>query len=170
MSKPILTQERLKSLFDYNPETGVFTWKTKTSNRVRVGDVVGCDDGAGYLQTTIAGIKYRLHRLAIFYMTGIWPPEYVDHINRIRHDNRISNLRPATRAENSHNKCKSSASSSGYIGVSWRPDLCKWEARIAFSGRQKVLGYFATPKLASGAYQAAKRIYHPTAPVARLGA
>lgn len=164
MSKPILTQSRLRELFDYNPETGVFTRKVSMGARGRKGSRVGYDDGKGYLQTMIDGQKHRLHRLAILHMTGIWPEEDVDHINRIRYDNRAVNLRTVSRTENSHNKCKSKSNTSGYLGVSWVPGICKWEARIACGGKPSILGYFTTPELASAAYLAAKRVYHPTAP------
>lgn len=170
MSKPILTYERLRELFEYNPETGVFTRRVAMGARGPKGSRVGYDDGRGYLQTMVDGEKHRLHRLAILHMTGVWPVEDVDHINRVRHDNRASNLRAVSRTENSHNKCKSRSNTSGYLGVSWVPSICKWEARIAWDGKPKVLGYYRTPELASDAYQSAKRIHHPTAPVAQQGA
>jgi hypothetical protein len=170
MSRPILTQGRLKELFDYDPETGVFTRKISMGSRGRKGSRVGHDDGTGYLQTTIDGERHRMHRLAMFHMTGVWPAEDVDHINRVRNDNRACNLRAVTRAENSHNKCKSRNNTSGYLGVSWVPSICKWEARIVWNGKPKVLGYYKTPELASDAYRSAKLIYHPTAPVAQQGA
>ena len=167
MSKPILTYERLRELLDYNPETGVFTRRVQLSPRYPIGSVVGSDDGSGYLQTTVASKKYRLHRLAYFYMLGVWPPHDVDHKNRKRANNKWSNLRPATRTENCHNISLGAHNTSGYIGVSWAANVFKWEARITVANKGKVLGYFPTPELASAAYQKAKHIFHPTAPVAQ---
>ena len=170
MSQPILTQERLRSLFDYDPQTGVLTRKSEPSSRSPIGAPIGGNDGAGYLQTIVDGRRYRLHRLIYLYMLGTLPEHYVDHLNRNRSDNRWQNIRHATRTENAHNIGISGHNTSGFTGVSWAANCCKWEARITLANKGKVLGYFDTREAASEAYKAAKLIYHPTAPVAQQGA
>lgn len=170
MSKSILTQSRLRELLDYNPETGVFTRKLCTANRHKPGEVVGHSAARGYLQAMAGGKKHMLHRLAWFWVHGEWPEFDVDHKNRIRTDNRIDNLRPATRSENSHNAGISSANWSGFTGVAWDKSRCLWLASIKANGKQHHLGRFPTRVEASEAYQAAKLIYHPTALAAQQGA
>ena len=165
MSRPILTQEYLRSLFDYDAETGVFTRLKATGSRAKTGAVVGTNDGTGYLQTSIQGKKYRLHRLAYLYVTGFFPADDIDHKDRNRSNNAWANLRSVTRAENTHNKGMSRSNTSGFLGVSWVPGISKWESRIGVAGKSRILGYHATPEAASAAYLAAKAVYHPTAPL-----
>ena len=103
MIKNDLTQNQLKSRLHYDPITGVFTWRAvavfsrhqKTWNTKNAGHAAGTITFSGYWQITFNGVKYTLHRLAFLYMEGVFPPEMVDHVNRIRHDNRWSNLRHA---------------------------------------------------------------------------
>lgn len=160
MSQPILSQAYLRSLFDYDAETGVFTRRVN-SGKARAGTRAGTDDGMGYLQITLAKKKYRLHRLAFMYVNGRWPEHHVDHINRNRADNRWCNLREATQGQNNQNMGMSASNTSGFVGVSWVPNICKWEARISINYKPKMLGYFSTPQEASAAYLAAKAVYHP---------
>lgn len=165
MSKQILTQEYLRSLFDYDPETGLVTRKTCTANRQTVGEVVGSKYKRGYLVATINYTKYPLHRLIWLWVHGEWPAADVDHINRDRADNRLLNLRSVTRSENSHNAGMSRANRSGFTGVSWDKSKTRWLASIRANGKQHYLGRFDTPQAASAAYLAAKAVYHPTAPL-----
>ena len=167
MSKPILTQARLRELFDYDPETGVFIRKLCTANRHKLGEVVGYPGARGYRQVRAGGKTQMLHRLAWLWVHGVWPEFDVDHKNRNRADNRIDNLRPATRSENNHNAGISSANWSGFTGVAWDKSRCLWLASIRAKGKQYHLGRFPTRIEASAAYQAAKLTYHPTAPVRR---
>jgi hypothetical protein len=164
MTRPLITHARLKELFSYNQKTGLFTRRLSMGSRWPAGQVVGTNDGRGYLQVTINRVKYRLHRLAWFYVKGVWPEFDTDHRNRVRSDNRFKNLRDATRAENNHNSGMSRHNTSGYKGVSWSKTMKKWEARITKNNKGKMLGYFDTPELAHAAYTVAKRTIHPTAP------
>ena len=164
-SKMSLTQQRVRELFDYDPETGVMTRRITPSARAKKGEIAGYDDGKGYLQVSIAGKKYRLHRLVWFWVHGVWPKNDVDHRDRNRSNNRIKNLMAATRAENCHNAGLAAHNTSGFKGVSWSKNMNKWEARITLNDCGKVLGYFDTPEQASAAYLAAKPAYHPTAPI-----
>ena len=165
MSQPILTQEYLRSLFDYNAETGVFTRLTCTANRHKLGETVGYSGARGYLQAMAAGKKYMVHQLVWMWVYGYLPPNDIDHINRNRSDNRLANLREVTRSENNHNMRISRANWSGYTGVAWDKSRCLWLASIKADGKQHHLGRFKTPQAASAAYLAAKAVYHPTAPL-----
>jgi hypothetical protein len=99
-----LTAEKVRSLFDYEPETGIFTWKVDRSTKVKAGDVVGyININDGYRYTKINGTSYLVHRLIWLWQTGSWPREEMDHVNRIRNDNRLANLREATPSENAFN-------------------------------------------------------------------
>lgn len=101
MTKRRLSQAKLKYLLNYDPDTGLFRWNEKTGARK---NPAGSNIGDGYMGMSIGGVSYRLGRLAFLYMTGRWPMPEVDHINRIRHDNRFCNLRECTRAENLKNR------------------------------------------------------------------
>jgi hypothetical protein len=157
-----LTQARLKELLDYNPETGVFTWKAPRGSRARVGGVAGKVSTNGRWQLFVDGQLYQLHRAAWLYMTGQHPQGQVDHINGVRDDNRFSNLRDVTPSENCQNKRSARAdSSSGFIGVSPRPDGT-WRARIVIDGKRISLGSFTTAPEAHSAYLKSKRQHHST--------
>jgi len=138
-----VNQDELKRILDYSPETGEFRWKVNFS-RVRIGDIAGYVDkhGHGYRMVSINSQMYLEHRLAFLWMTGKWPDEEVDHINRIRDDNRWSNLRPASRLVNSLNMGVRKDNTSGVTGVSWRKDKKRWEARIYMNGVVHRLGRF----------------------------
>ena len=160
-----LTQETLRALFSYDPATGVVTRLVCTANRHRVGERVGTRGARGYLQATIGSRKYMLHQLIWVWVHGSWAPADIDHINRVRDDNRLKNLRPATRSENNHNASLSQANTSGYTGVCWDVRRRQWLASIRFAGKTHNLGRYPTPELASAAYLSAKRIHHPTSPI-----
>ena len=85
--------------------------------------------------------KYLAHRLAWFYMTGEWPKE-IDHINGSKVDNRFSNLRVASRAQNEANKRVRRDSFTGIKGVSWDDARQKWYAYLTIDGVAKGLGRF----------------------------
>lgn len=155
-----LTVDRLKSLLDYNPETGDFTWKIKTSNRTPVGSRAGAKGTLGYIHISVDMKKYLAHRLAYFYMIGEWPAEVIDHINGNKSDNRWANLRPATVAQNTWNSSVPQNNSSGHKGVSFSKSKRRWTARISKNYRLRILGYFDTKEEAIEAYQkAAKRLH-----------
>jgi len=164
MSENILTQERLKELLSYDPETGVFVWVKKPSTKVKIGSVAGFNS-YGYRRIQIGGAAFCLHRLAWLFMTGAFPPNDIDHINMDKADNRFVNLRAVTRSENMHNIEKQKNNTSGFKGVSYFKRSKKWRADIRINNVQKHLGSFPTPEDASVAYLAAQRIYHPTCPI-----
>ena len=105
MERSELTQEHLKSILDYDPSTGVFTWKMTNPSRSCIkGKRAGYEGKDGYRNIKIKSVKYREHILACLYMTGQFPKESVDHIDQVRSNNAWSNLREVTHAENCLNK------------------------------------------------------------------
>lgn len=162
MSRDSLTQAKLKRLLSYDSGTGVFTWKVKTSSNVRVGDVAGTNQLHGYRAIHVQGILYLSHRLAWLYVHGHWPSDEIDHINGIRDDNRIINLREATRQENCQNISRPCNNTSGTMGVSFENRRNKWRAYIVAShGSRKAihLGLFVDKDDAIEARHAAEKKY-----------
>ena len=149
-----LTQKLLKTLLHYDPETGVFRWNL-TRRGVCRGQVAGSVHSTGYRCISLQRRSYRAGRLAFFYMKGRWPDPQIDHINRIRDDDRWSNLREVTQAENNSNKA--GANPAGYIGVEIRRGM--YRARIQRNGFKIDLGTYETPEEASQAYSEASTIF-----------
>lgn len=145
----MLTQERLKKLFDYNPETGWFTNKCDRGPAQK-GARAGSDTGHGYRRITIGCERYYEHHLAWFYIYGIWPDE-LDHKDRVRSNNAIDNLREATRTQNCFNS-KRETGGSGLRGAYWDSRVSKWYSKIQVGGLVKWLGYFSGPEEANKAY------------------
>lgn len=150
----LITAEQVRKLFHYDPDTGVFT-RLVARGCVSARAVVGNLHTHGYLKTNINGRTYRLHRLAWLYVYGEWPDGEIDHINRRRDDNRLANLRVATRAQNMRNTPRYSTNRSGFKGVA--PYGEKWRAQITVNGKQYNLGYFPDPQSAAKAYAHAAR-------------
>lgn len=154
-----ITLARAKEAFNYNPATGVFTWKI-SRGRVKIGDVAGTNGSHGYRIIGIDGAYYFAHRLAWFFTHGYWPVE-VDHKNGEPADNRISNLRDSTRQLNLHNQRRpQKRNKCGLLGVSYSKRRKKWRAQIAIDGRGRDIGYYDTPEEAHAAYVAEKRKIH----------
>jgi len=156
---PTLTAEQLRSILDYDPETGIFTWKASTSNRVKVGDVAGCSNGDGYLRIRLHNRLFLAHRLAWLYVYGSWPEDQLDHVNRVRTDNRISNLREVTNKQNQQNASKRSNNTSGHPGVYWCKRDSKWVAQIKHNYKRIHIGYFDDLEAAIAARKAAEKLY-----------
>ncbi len=163
----MLTQSRLKELLHYDPETGGFTWLLRTSNRIRVGGIAGCARRDGYRIIRIDGKNHMAHRLAWLYVHGDQPPAETDHINGLRADNRIANLREATKFENQQNRAIHRRNTSGFPGVSWNKEVGKWQAHIRLESRSKYLGLFEMPEDAHSAYLKAKAELHTFCPTVR---
>jgi hypothetical protein len=167
MNQTELTFERLRELLNYDPATGEFTWKVAIGKKVRAGNVAGNINHKGYRIIVIEGRPHRAHRLAWLWMNGVWPKKNVDHINRVRDDNRITNLREATDSENQHNRLKQRDNTSGHKGVSWHARDKRWLARIGVSGKVVRLGRFQSVEEAAAAYVNAAIRLHPYGPEAR---
>ena len=154
-----LTQARLKELLHYDPETGAFTWATG-GKRKRKGAVAGNIHWTGYRRICLEYKSYLGQRLAWLYMTGEWPPEEVDHINRDVADNRFDNLRLACKSENAGNTRRRVNNRSGVKGVSWHSAINRWRARVQKNGKCVYYEAFDTLEEAAAAYErAAKRIF-----------
>lgn len=96
----------------------------------------------GYIYIRIEGKSYRAHRLAWLYMTGDWPSDQIDHINRTRGDNRWGNLREATQAQNKINANAPANNTSGHTGVAWNAKRGRWHSYISVGGKKITLGRF----------------------------
>lgn len=132
------TWEFLDSLFHYDPATGLVTRKVARS-REPAGTVVGTVDGSGYLHVSVCKRFIRLHRLGMF-LTYCFVHDSLDHINRIRTDNRLSNLRACTQHGNSGNSGMHGHNTSGYRGVSKNARSGLWHVQIKRHGKQTLCG------------------------------
>lgn len=158
MSK-LITLEMLKGLLCYEPETGDFRRLTSPSHNAKAGSAAGCLRSDSYLQISVGGEMYLAHRLAWLYAHGEWPPAQIDHINGIRDDNRLCNLRLATPSENQQNQRVAYANNTtGLLGVSARRK--KFMASIQVFGNRIRLGVFPTKEIAHSVYLKAKRYLH----------
>lgn len=133
-----LTQERLQHLLDYDPLTGIWLWRNPLfRSKMNPGDVAGRITQQGRRQIRIASGFFYASRLAFLYMTGKWPKDQVDHINRIKDDDRWENLREANQSQNSYNRgwCEESGE--------WRGIRCCGN-QFAVSIGTEYLGLFKT--------------------------
>ena len=140
----------LTSILHYDEAKGIFVWKVNWSNKAKAGSIAGVanKNGYHYIGIRINGRRnqYLVHRLAWFYVYGRWPEEVLDHINGNPRDNRISNLREATRSQNSQSKRVSVKLGSGLRGVNICPRTGRWRARV-----QIQIGLFDTKEEAARA-------------------
>ena len=154
-----LTAEKLRELLHYNPETGIFIRKVSTTGRVKIGDVAGSINSRGYLLITVLGRPFHAHRLAWLYVYGEWPKLTIDHINRNKADNRITNLRDVSTKQNGQNASKRSDNTSGHTGVYLVKRTSRWQASIAHNQKHIHLGFFTTIEDAIAARKAAEKLY-----------
>lgn len=169
-------QHRLRELFEFDAKTGHLIWRSRPVedfatvlewsdfNTQFAGTVAGCINGNGYREISIDGKKPKAHRLIWAYVNGDIPAGMqIDHINGIRDDNRLENLRLVTNAENRRNQSMRSDNSSGVMGISWHRLGRKWQANIKIDGRSKHLGLFDTIEAAAAARARAEVKYgfHP---------
>ena len=154
-----LTYDRLREVLNYDAHTGLFTWRIKIGRKVVVGRQAGSPKPTGYVSIRIDRKPYYAHRLAWCHVYGSWPAEEIDHINGIRHDNSISNLRQASRKQNMENRVQATGKS-GYRGVCWLKANQKWRASIVHNKKNIYLGLFDTAEEASAAYKEAAAFFH----------
>jgi len=153
----MITQERLKQLLHYNPETGLFTRIDIESNRTdRLGKQPGSRNTKGHIQIRLDGTLYVAHRLAWLYMNGRFPVNQLDHIDGDKTNNKITNLREATNKQNQENVPLQVNNTSGYRGVSFDKRLKKFRAYVCHNRQQITLGLFDTSELATSAAQKAR--------------
>jgi len=156
----VMTQERLQDLLQYDKNTGKLFWRQSRGTK-KAGSEAGSVNGKGYVCIMIDGNGYQAHRLAWSLHYQEMPSQDIDHINGIKTDNRICNLRLVTVRQNQYNQRKPRIDNkSGYLGVAVYKD--KWMASIKINSKTKHLGYFSTPQDASEAYINAKRKHHET--------
>lgn len=148
----MLNQSELFRRFLYSPESGLFQRRTKAGKLVSAGTINSC----GYVRIVIDRKAHLAHRLAWLYIHGSFPTHDVDHINCVRHDNRIANLRDVSRVVNANNRKTANRNNrSGHIGVSAYRN--KWIAQFRGGTQRGYLGVFDTAEEAATAYAAAKR-------------
>ncbi len=155
----MITQERLKEIICYDAETGVFTNRINRGN-AKAGTIAGCISAKGYWCISIKDRMHRGHRLAWLYVYGEMPRGAIDHINGVRTDNRILNLRLATNAQNMQNLRASNRSKTGVKGVFRCSATGRYRAQIVVDGKLKFLGRFDTVEEGAAAYaEAARRFF-----------
>lgn len=155
----MITADQLKQLLSYDPATGIFTWRVRRNQNAIVGSVAGAVNTGGYIQIRVLGRKYAASHLAFLYMTGGWPIDQIDHINREPADNRWANLREASHAENCMNRRTRSDNTSGIKGVK-QTRFGTYEASIGYHGEKIYLGTFPTLVQALSVRRTAERDLH----------
>lgn len=156
---PIITHPDLLARLRYDPETGLF-WHRARRRGVTIDAPRGTVTKRGYRSINIGGRLYRAHRLAWFYVHGVWPTAELDHRNLDRDDNRIANLREATSAQNNANCPLRRTNTSGLKGANFDRRAKRWRAAIDINGRRIYLGHFPTKEQAHQAYaEAASRLH-----------
>lgn len=151
----MITQEQLKEILHYDPETGVFSWAINRGFKMKVGDKAGTINKKGYVMIYYKKKCYISHRLAWLYMTGDYP-FVIDHINGVRSDNRYVNLRSSSVLENNRNRGIGS-NSSGCLGVSFVKN--RWYAYIGVGYKTKHLGSYINIEDAIAARKEAEKMY-----------
>jgi len=158
-----LTAARIRYLVDYDPLTGVFTRKTLAGGRTP-GSIAGYQDRSGYWVMTVDGRPYFCHRLAWLHVYGEWPKSFIDHINSIKSDNRLENLRSATKSENGQNLIRPNrVNKLGILGVSKHGN--GFRAQLTLNGKKVFKKTFKTAELAQTAYLEAKEKFHPASTI-----
>ena len=154
----MLTAERAREYFIYNPDTGQLTWR-HSKGRAHAGDIAGTTCADGYTRLLIDGSRYLKHRVIWLIMTGSFPVGEIDHMNRNKGDDRWVNLRDVSKSDNMRNVGLKSNNSSGVTGVSWHERAGKWQVHVALgdSGRSKYIGLAATIEEAKAMREDAER-------------
>lgn len=181
MPKELPSPEMLRKLLRYEPETGKLFWRERSVELFEDGKYSAervcatwnsCHAGKealitlnayGYKQGRVFNQMLYAHRVIWAMVHGEWPKHDIDHKDGVRDDNRISEIRAATRKENMQNLKRSSANTSGVTGVGWKKSCSKWRARITINEKQIHLGLFARKEDAIAARKAAETRYgfHP---------
>ncbi len=158
--RQILTAEQARQVLHYCPDTGAFRWKVAPNGRITVGQIAGAKSRK-YIDIKIGRKSYKAHRVAWLMHYGAWPEaEMIDHINGNPIDNRICNLRQASRSLNMQNRRGPAKScKTGLLGVTETP-YGRYRADLRLSGKHFYLGAYTTPELAHAAYVEAKRRLH----------
>jgi hypothetical protein len=154
----MITKERLKEMFDYRD--GELIRKKTTSRLGKAGQVAGTKcESTGYVHVGISGKHYLVHRLIFLYHHGNLP-EFIDHINGNSMDNRIENLRQASKHENCRNRTLHKNNRSGCKNVAWMKANKTWSVSLYVGGKKKHVGYFKDLEFADLVATEARNLYH----------
>ena len=144
---------QIKDKLSYDPITGIFVWASSIPNK-HAGKEAGQLTKDGYVRLNINGKKMLAHRLAWWFVHGEMPDKIIDHIDRDKTNNAISNLRAVSANENAQNRGNA-------VGFTWHPKTKAFAARIIVNGKVIGLGYHKTELDARAAYLRAIKTYHP---------
>lgn len=159
-SRMQVSAEEVRAALDYEPDTGLFRWRVRTSKSVRVGDVAGSPTSNGYTRLRLNGVEYLAHRIAWLCVNGEHPTKLIDHIDGNKQNNAIANLRLVSMSENVQNQKRAmSHNKTGFLGVSHHGKNV-FRAAINIGGKGVYIGSFKTPEAAHAAYLTAKREFH----------
>ena len=153
----MITKDYLHTIFDY--KDGNLYWKERRGGKIVEGSKAGGYNPSGYFNVEINYVKYRLHRIIFMWHHGYLPKE-VDHINGNKLDNRIENLRAATKSQNLRNTGIRKTNSSGYKNVTWRKDNKTWAVALRYNGKPLHIGFFKDLELAGLVAEEARNKYH----------
>ena len=149
----MLTQERVRELFDYNPTEGVLVWRVRRRGSFARPGVIAGSIGR-YIRVAVDCRQYPAHSVIWLWHHGVYPDE-IDHINQNKHDNRLENLRVCSRSQNTGNVGLRSTNVTGYKGIWFAKHAGRWRAAIKIDGCSIHIGYFDTPESAALAYNRA---------------
>lgn len=156
----MLTQDFIKSILKYDPQTGVFSWRTDRGS-AKKGDVAGTKHHPhGYVYIRVNKKNYKAARLVWLYMEGYFPEYCVDHIDRNRSNDKWTNLRHVTQSCNLKNTSKRSSNTSGIVGVNWDKAKRKWHAQITVDYKNLWIGRFSQKIDAARARWEAEKKYN----------
>ena len=174
--KELPSPELLRQLLRYEPDTGKLYWRERTPDVFEDGrcksfnsqfankEAFTFTGRDGYKHGNVLNQRpYLAHRVIWAITYGEWPLNHIDHINGIRDDNRIENLRDVSRSENQKNQKRPAHNTSGAVGVSWANREKKWHAYINIDRRRESLGYFTdlAEAIAARKEAEAKYSFHP---------
>lgn len=154
-----LFRSRILELFEYDREAGKLFWKVSRGNAAAGKEAVSINSN-GYRRARIDGTHYLVHRL-IFLIEHEYLPEFIDHKDGDKLNNKIDNLREASRSENNRNRSKQSSNTSGIVGVCYHKDANKWHARCRDrNGKNTHLGLFTDLQAAAEVVRAFRLEHH----------